>query len=214
MIFLSHFLNEKTPLYGGNIGISVKKKTSIERGDSANSKLLSFSNHSGTHIDFPNHFIDNGKVSNNYGSDFWFFYNPYLIEFKADFDQIINFDNNLISSIPSKTDFLIVKTGFFKIRDNKEYWNNNPGFHPEMADKLRNQCPNLKVLGMDFISLTSFQNRLLGREAHKMFLGKNDILLVEDMKVDELFKTPKKIFCFPLLVDNVDGAPVTVIAEL
>ena len=33
-------------------------------GDTANTKSITLHNHSGTHIDFPNHFIINGKTYN------------------------------------------------------------------------------------------------------------------------------------------------------
>ena len=49
---------------------------------------------------------------------------------------------------------------------------------------------------------------------HKEFLGVNNILLVEDMDLNNLILKIKKIYCFPLLVSKIDGAPVTIIAEL
>ena len=103
-IYLSYYLNEDTPLYGGNKGIIINKLSEIKNGDSSNTKELIFNNHSGTHIDFPNHFIDNGKVSNDYDPDFWFFNNPFLWDFnilskttKSIHTHIITSDNNLIA---------------------------------------------------------------------------------------------------------------------
>lgn len=213
-IFLSYFLDKKTPLYGGSKGIEIVKLNDILNGDTANTKKLTLHNHSGTHIDFPNHFINNGKVSNDYNADFWIFNNPYLIELDVSENEIILLSDEQINLIPSNTDFLILKTGFYKYRKAMKFWNNNPGIHPELAKKIKTKCPNLKVLGMDLISLTSYQNRELGRIAHKKFLGENDILLVEDMKLDKLFVNPIKIMCFPMMVKGLDGAPVSIIAEL
>ena len=67
---------------------------------------------------------------------------------------------------------------------------------------------------MDTISLTSFQNREIGRVSHKNFLGKSDLLIVEDIDVRFLKTQPKKVMCFPLLVKSVDGCPVTIIAQV
>ena len=64
--------------------------------------------------------------------------------------------------IPVHTDFLIYKTGFGEFRDSK-ILENNPGFNPSVADKLRNNFPRLRVFGMDIISVTAFQNRGLER---------------------------------------------------
>lgn len=212
--YLSYFLDNQTPIYGGSKGINVNLLSQIKNGDSANTCELRFHNHSGTHIDFPNHFISDGKVSNDYDADFWVFDNPHLINLECFSNEIIDFNKSEIESIPKKTDFLIVNTGFYKIRDKKEFWNNNPGFSPKLAKKFRLRCPNLRVLGMDSISLTSYQNRVLGRKSHKEFLGTNDILIVEDMNLNNLTEKIIKIYCFPMLVKGVDGVPVTIIAEL
>ena len=68
---------------------------------------------------------------------------------------------------------------------------------------------------MDFISLTSFQNRELGRESHRSFLGgEHPILLIEDMDLSQLSTSPLSIQCLPLLIYGLDGAPVSIIAKI
>ena len=213
--YLSYFLNEDTIIYGGNKGIEIKKLSDIEMGDTANTKSITLHNHSGTHIDFPNHFIINGKVSSDYDPNFWIFTNPFIVDVNLKKDQnIIDSKSFKLESIPKKTDFLILNTGFFNKRGTKVFWNNNPGISSNLAKQLKNQCPMLRVLGMDTISLSGYQNRDLGRESHKEFLGKYDILLVEDMDLRNINNmSPKKIMCFPLLIEKLDGCPVTIIAE-
>tara|TARA_B100001057_G_scaffold296302_1_gene296458 strand:- start:16687 stop:17358 length:672 start_codon:yes stop_codon:yes gene_type:complete len=214
-LYLSYFLNDQTPLYGGGNGIDITPINEIDLGDTANTKSICLHNHSGTHIDFPNHFIAEGKTSEQYEASFWIFNCPSLFEYKAKKNQIINFKMDDFKHIPSETDFIIIKTDFGKYRGTELYWKNNPGFSPESAQVLRDQFPQLRVIGMDLISLTSYQNRELGRVAHRHFLGGHrPLLLVEDMDLEKLTKSPKKIICSPLMIDKVDGAPVTVIAEL
>ena len=211
--YLSYFLDDKTPIYGGDSGIDITKLNDISKGDTANTKRISLHNHSGTHIDFPNHFLENGKFSSDYPADFWIFNNPHVIKISPDVDEIILLNKSLIETIPKQTDFLILNTGFYKCRGSKKFWNNNPGISPDLAKLLKLRCPNLRVLGMDTISLTSYQNRILGRESHRKFLGENDILLVEDMNLKNLISQPVKLMCFPILIKEVDGVPVTVISE-
>jgi arylformamidase len=211
--YLSYFLDNKTPLYGGKSGIGIEKLDDISSGDSANTKTIIMHNHSGTHIDFPNHFFDKGKVSSDYEPDFWIFENPFMLEIDIDENEIILLDHSTLNKIPKITDFLIINTGFYKFRGQKKFWNNNPGIHPDLAAVLRKRCPKLKILGMDFISLTSYQHRALGKVAHREFLGDNDILLVEDMKLDELKKSPSRVICLPILIKGIDGCPVTIISE-
>ena len=118
------------------------------------------------------------------------------------------------SQIPKETEFLIINTEFHKKRESKLYWNNNPGLSPKLASKLKKNSPNLRVVGFDFISLTSYQNRILGREAHTEFLINNDILLIEDMDLRFISnKEIKSITALPLLFKDLDGAPITICAQ-
>jgi len=208
-------MDENTPLYGGGKGVLVSSERSINNGDTANTKNLSLHNHSGTHIDFPNHFFANGKTSEMYDAAYWIFSDPFIINLETDEDQMIAFSEEQLNSIPSKTDFLILKTGFGKFRNEEKYWNSNPGLSPELADQLRKKTPMLRVIGLDLISITSFKNREIGRKAHREFLkSENPFLLVEDMDLSQLDSNPKSIICTPLMIKGLDGSPVTIIAKL
>jgi arylformamidase len=212
--YLSYFINEKTPLYGGENAIVVEKRSEISKGASSNTKYLKLPNHAGTHIDFPNHFSDSGRIINDYPASFWKFDKVFVILYPAMPEEIIG--KNLLDKydIPIETEFLILNTSFGEHREKKIYWNNNPGLSPKLAKALKSRCPNLRVIGFDFISVSSFQNRMLGREAHKEFLIENDLLLIEDMKLDELNnKSIKSIVALPLMIDRVDGGPITIVAE-
>jgi len=212
-IYLSHFLDEDTVIYGGERSIKINKVRDLENGDTANTKTIFFHNHSGTHIDFPNHFINDGLKSDDYDANYWNFSYPFLINLPCNENCIIIPEMISIDEIPIESDFIIIKTGFEKYRGGEKYWKNNPGLSPDLSQLLKKRCPNLKIIGMDFISITSFQNRELGRIAHKNFLGEN-LLLIEDMHLTELTKTPIDIVCLPLLMSGLDGAPITIIAKI
>ncbi len=213
IIYLSYFMDNNTPLYGGGKGVEIISDRSIEHGDTANTKFLKLSNHSGTHIDFPNHFIDKGKKSDNYEANFWVFNKPIVIKKKCIENEIIDLSDTELESIPFDIDILILKTNFYKYRGKDKYWLNNPGISPNLAKSLRDKFPKLRAIGMDLISITSYQNRILGREAHNKFLeGDNPILLIEDMDLRFLNKIPKQIICLPILISKLDGAPITIIA--
>ncbi len=214
-IYLSYYINNQTPLYGGEKAIEISKRSEISKGASSNTKYLKLPNHTGTHIDFPNHFSDKEKTINDYPASFWKFDNIWVIEYFAGEEEIINDDVIPYSDVPAETEFLIIKTGFGKYRKEEKYWKNNPGLSPELAKTLKDRCPNLKAVGFDFISASSYQNRMLGREAHKEFLINHNILLIEDMKLDEIGKgVIKSITALPMMIDKIDGAPITIIAEI
>lgn len=213
ILFLSYFLNQETPIYGGEKGVIINSERSIKNGDTANTKRIVIHNHSGTHIDFPNHFFEAGNSSSKYSADFWVFNHPYLINIDVEPNELIDLNNDQISNIPYDTDFLIIKSGFGKFRDEEIFWKNNPGISSMLAKKLQESLPCLRVLGVDMISITSYQNREDGRHSHRYLLGgEREILIIEDMNLSGLNKSPNQIIALPILIDNIDGAPINIIA--
>lgn len=204
---LSYYIEELTPVYGGKKNqISIIKERSILNGDKVNTGMYSFPNHISTHIDFPFHFSENGKKLEDYPTDFWYFKNVGFII--SEVDDVFNHLNSLDKNI----EILILKTGFGSKRKNNQYWQKQPVISSKLATTLRKKFKKLRVFGFDLISLTSQLNREEGSKAHHEFLLKNDILILEDMKLIELTKTPNKIIISPLMIKGADGVPCNVIS--
>ena len=73
-IYLSYFIDNETPLYGGKQGeIDIKPESLIVNGYSSNNSIIRMPSHVGTHIDFPYHFSETGSKSNDYPASFWIF---------------------------------------------------------------------------------------------------------------------------------------------
>ena len=214
MIFLSYILDEQTPTYGNRNKFEQIKKSDISHGDIANDTTIVTTVHIGTHIDMPYHFYEDGQTIEDYSGDFWRFINPLVIEVEQD-DLIIN--EKLIDKLKTIKDIdydvLIVKTGVCNIRTSDKFWKENYGFHGDIYDFLIDKFPSIRVLGFDSISVSSWQDRMLGRESHKRFLNsKKPILLLEDMdlrNIDENTKF-KEIIVSPLRIAQCDGLPCTV----
>jgi arylformamidase len=220
MIYLSHYLNNDTPCYGGKNDIDISKKSDMCCGDTSNGLSINLSNHVGTHVDLPRHFDKSGKTLDQFEADYWFFNNVQIIEFKAIPNQLITFES-LSASINSTTDALILKTGFEAYRDKEEYWNFNPGIHEDFALHLRQSYPNLRIIGFDFISVTSYQDRIHGRRSHRNLLSKEEIksrpiCVIEDMSLKNISETTRisQMIISPLLIDQADGIQVTVFAKI
>lgn len=216
--FLSHMLNNQTPAYGNSqTDLVIKVNSSIEEGANNNSLRIEMSNHVGTHIDLPAHFDKNGKRLNDYSDSDWVFNKVQLIDIPKKECEFFSF-SELESVIDEKTEVLLLRTGFEKLRQTDSYWKSNPGFLEEVGFNLRKSFPTLKVLGFDFISITSYSDRPLGRKAHRSFLSSEfegeALRVIEDMKLAHLEKAPSKITIAPLMIDNADGVQVTVIAEV
>ncbi|MEZ0391140.1 MAG: cyclase family protein [Pseudobdellovibrionaceae bacterium] len=215
LTFLSHEFDVNTPGYGGSVAFERSPLSSFQTGQSSQSEKWSFKNHSGTHMDFPLHFFAEGQSLSSYEAHHFHFKKAALIDAAFDENQIIRSQDliTLCLSTDPSTEMLLFRTGFEKRRSEEVYWKNNPGFHPETADYLREKFPNLRAIGFDFISLTAYQQRELGREAHRQFLNpKMPIWIIEDMKLAHCQMKEFEVLIAPFPVANADGTPVGIYA--
>ena len=211
LIWLSHVLSQETPLYGGDVGIDFSLRRSLAKGDSCNAGHVSFGLHSGSHVDAPNHFIATGKTVDSYVAADWIFSSVALIDVDAQAGQLLGVADLPISKIDTGIELLLLRTGFEKYRNNEKYGKKNPGLQPELADYLRRYFVKLRAIGFDFISLSSFQHREIGRIAHQSFLGK-DILIFEDLALQHIRNDLARVIALPLRIQGADGAPCSIIA--
>lgn len=217
-LYLSYPLDEKTPTYGGGKGFLRTHEKSMAMGDSCNTATWTFSNHLGTHLDFPRHFAERGRTMDDYDIDFFFFRKVGMIDLgRIAGSRIISWQDLESVDLPADIEILLVKTGFCYVRYLPTYWQENPGFSSDLADCLRKAFPSLRVMGFDSISLSSFLHRELGRKTHKQFLDHDrPILLLEDMDLTGIAggKRIEQLIVAPWMVQEADAVPCTVMAEV
>ncbi|MCK5342124.1 MAG: cyclase family protein [Candidatus Heimdallarchaeota archaeon] len=217
-VLLSHGINENTPLYGNTPKPRILPHSRISEGDSSNTAILSIHNHTGTHIDAPKHFVDDGKAISEYTLDELVFKYPVIVDCPKDGASLITpEDLQHTSHMLQKSDCLLLRTGFGQLRDEERYRTHNPGISPETIRWIRRQYPDIRCIGIDTISISSFQHRVVGREAHKeAFLIQKDmggpLLLIEDMDLDLISDAITEMRVLPWQVNGLDSAPCHVIA--
>jgi len=213
--YLSYPLEQNNPVYGRpDQPMIINQVKSIESGDSCNVYSFTMENHWGTHVDGPTHFFSNAPEITDYAAEYWLFSNPQVINIKVKAGQIIS-SNDLLGRVAESTDLLILNTGWYRYRKNPCYCVENPGISPELGTWLRKERKNIRAIGFDFISLSSFSNRMIGRQAHQAFLNPesegNPILIIEDMCLRADLKGLKEVWVAPLRLSFVDSSPCTVI---
>ena len=212
---ISYPLQKTSPLYPGSPDISFEPVKSIANNDSSNTSLLSFGSHSGTHIDAPLHFSNNGcSISDTLESETVF--SPAIcIDLPKEPDSYI--DENDLKPFEGKiigAEALLIRTGFFRYRktNQKIYTELHPWIHPNLAKYLRKTFPKLKIIGFDTISISNPSHRMEGRGAHKAFLCEGPpILLLEDANLSDkrLLDNKFDLLLYPWIIDELDGTPVT-----
>jgi kynurenine formamidase len=222
-VYLSHPLEEKVPAYGKDlVPLELRSDKCMDKGDSCKTYWFGMDNHWGTHVDAPAHFCKNGKRISEYPADFWIFSHPQIIDVTVPDHLMIQVKDLEQKTIHPKTDLLILRTGWETLRGTLEYGQKNPGVHSEVAFWLRTHFPNIRLIGFDFISLSSFQNREEGRLAHIAFLQEKEssapILILEDMHLGALKNLSndclEEVIVLPLRITPLDSAPCTVLAKV
>lgn len=213
--YLSHKLSASIPVYGSTKAtIQLREIKSIVSGDSCQTYWLGMENHWGTHVDCPAHFFTEGMKIADYEAKFWLFRKPQILSVNAKPGQIIG-RKDLITEINPETDLLLLKSGWGKFRGEEIYSLQNPGLDPGLGLWLRKEYPSLRAIGFDWISLSSYTHRELGREAHKAFLNPegvgHPIVIIEDMNISEYLNKLKEVWVVPLRVERIDSVPCTAI---
>ncbi len=217
-LFLSYPLNDKAFGYGNGDRFKLIPLREMCCGDTSNNSKFEMPTHYGTHIDFPYHFSSEGKKSSDYLASN--FIHSHLSCIEIDPKNIENYlirnKDIKVEKVDKNTTLLFIKTGFCTQRNNPAYWEFGLGFHPETAAYLKLHFPKLTTVAFDLISLNSYQQRAIGREAHQQFLLKQDLLIVEEVDLSKITSATKfeEVIIAPLLLDNTDGAPVTIIAKI
>jgi len=219
IIPISYPLTAKIPLYPNTPAPVILPLRSMEQWDSANTSVISFSTHSGTHIDAPCHFCKQGKTIADCLTVDTTFFPAYCIDMpKTVSEEITVSDLEGSISLVQDAEALLIRTGWHTIRsgDPERYCNDHPWVSPEIPQFLRENCPRLRIFGIDQISVSSVLHRDAGHACHRKFLcGEKSILLLEDLNLlDTRVNGSFRLHIYPFMIDDIDGVPVTVIAEL
>jgi len=219
-IQLSYTIDANTPMYGGKEGFSSLPQSVIENGDSANTSKWQFPNHLGTHIDFPYHFYQNGQTVEDFPEEFWIVEGDRVQMFEVNIPK----ENHLIkpehidfSQVNRDAECIFLKTSYHKYRNEEKYWKYNPGISNQTTEWMKKTFKKLRIVGIDSISISSWQHRDMGRIVHKNLLDpKNPVLIIEDMDLSTITKDIifKRVYIAPLMVYKSDGGPCTILAEV
>lgn len=213
--YLSHSLGQVVPAYGcEDAELTLRQTKSVREGDSCNTFWLGLENHFGTHVDAPAHFYDDGMTIAEYPPETWICHRPCVVRLESKENELIDIDS-LAGHISETADVVLLQSGFQRFRETPRYSCHNPGLKPEIGLWLRKEYPLVRMVGFDFVSLSAFQHRDVGREAHRAFLDPHGsgtpILIIEDMDLSCELNGLESVLVVPLRVAGLDSAPCTVI---
>ena len=181
------------------------------REDGYNLELLFLSTHTGTHMDAPYHFLENGAKIHEISLKKLVSEAVLIKSKKKDGESITKIDIQKFEKKHGKiTSFssVIFYTGWQKNLQKKYYFTKNPGLSVSAAKYLASKKINL--VGIDSPSID------LGKDSkfsvHQIF-AKKGILIVENLaNLDKIKSSKFHLVVLPLKLKNATGSPVRAIA--
>ena len=199
----------------------VVARTRLADGKNSNTSYIEMYAHTGTHIDSPWHFNDQGYRINHFSIEEFVFHKVLLLQIpRQAWQQVELADLEPHRGFLKECDAMLVNTGFgttYRATDPETYMTATPGFSVEAAQFLATH-KGLRCIGVDFTSVENLQkNRPLGYPVHHAFLDRAEpMILLEDAKLDALPASSPihRIYLFPLRVEDLEASPVTAVAEI
>jgi arylformamidase len=188
LIDVSVPLDASLASYPNNLPFSLEAVKRLARGDSSNVSALHMSAHSGTHVDAPRHFYDEGSGTEALPLEM-LIGKARVIELRPrggiTADELATLDL-------SEDVRVLIKT------QNSKLWG-DPEFHKDHG---------IKVVGVDYLSVEVFKTP--GAPAHHVLLGAGTIV-IEGLNLRDVDPGVYEMLCLPLKVVGSDGAPARVV---
>jgi arylformamidase len=187
-------------VWPGDPPVVIERTSSMSTGESSNVSKISMSCHTGTHVDAPDHFLNNGKTVESLSLD--------LLVGRA---YVLHLPNvNMITAsilmdadIPPRTRRLLFKTknSDLWVNGNKEFQTEFVGLSVDAAELLVDR--NVRLVGVDYLSVASYK---MGKPVHSILLNAG-VVVIEGLDLSGVSQGRYTLHCLPLKLGGADGAP-------
>jgi len=185
--------------------VSIKRVSDIEKGATANLSLISMGAHSGTHVDAPIHFINEGKGVDNIPLD-TVVGRARVIEIK---DPESIKPEELVGHRIRRGERILFKTvNSSHVWQKDEFVEDFVFISDAAADLLVDR--GVQLIGIDYLSVGSFKHG--GSYVHKTLLS-GGIWIIEGLNLSNVTPGKYDLICLPLRIVAGDGAPARVIIK-
>ena len=195
-------LDADLPTYPNNTPFTLEPIKRLARGDSSNVSSLHLSAHTGTHVDAPRHFFDDGAAADALPLEM-LVGRTRVIEITT--RRAIGADD--LAPLDLSDDVrVLIKTVNSRLWGSAEFHADYVGVTESAAKHLVEH--GIKVVGIDYLSVEEF--RKPGAPAHRLLLGAGTIV-IEGLNLRDVEPGVYDMYCLPLRVVGSDGAPARVI---
>jgi len=192
-------------VWPGDPKVELYRKEKIEDGANANVSYMGISVHTGTHVDAPYHFLNDGSAVDVMPLEV--LVGPVLVVELP--DSVKQIDAEIINSLSFNEP---IERILFKTRNSK-FWSQDAGeFHPDFvainADGAQALIDHgIKLTGIDYLSIAPYKN---SRPTHEIIL-KAGMVVIEGVDLSKVQPGNYTLVCMPLKLKDTDGSPARVI---
>jgi arylformamidase len=192
------------PAYPGNPEFEIQPIKRIADGGSSNVSRLVLGTHTGTHVDAPRHFFDDGADVDQLELD--------LLIGPARVVEIPRgggiSEQDLAAAGLSEDLRVLFKT------PNSALWHGG-GFHTDYAYLTESGARYLvergaKLVGIDYLSIEQFKKP--GAPAHHALLSRG-VVIIEGLNLTGVEAGVYEMYCLPLRIADADGSPARVVLK-
>jgi len=208
VIDISVAITSQFPPWPGDPAVKFHTLSSIEKGDESNLTQISMSLHTGTHIDAPKHFLDQGITTDDIALS-KLIGRVLVVEIDQSVDVITE---SLLINHPQSADIKETTKILFKTR-NSSYWHSHPsefqhdyvGIDASGAAYLAQFKPDL--IGVDYYSVAPYADTYT---PHHILLAQG-IVLLESIDLTGVPTGYYQLICLPMKIARCEGVPARAI---
>ena len=188
-------------VYPGNPPISITAQQAISQGAGANVSRIDIGSHSGTHVDAPKHFFDDGAGADTLPLDVLM--GPARLIAVEDAVKSVGETELRAHDLRGVTRVLI------RTRNSAWLASGSTEFHPDYTFLSPEGAAYLvglgvKLVGVDYLSVEQFHSG--HHRTHRTLLGA-DVVIIEGLVLTEPPPGDYELRCLPLRLTGLDGAP-------
>jgi arylformamidase len=199
---ISQTINPGIVVYPGDPEVKFDQTFSIVKGDIVNLYNITMGSHTGTHVDAPKHFYDQGLTIDQLSMDY--FIGPAKVFELLKSSTISQAD--LESCDIQKGDIVLLKTKNSALLARTDF---DPSFtyvDPGAAEFLADV--GIRTLGFDYLSIDPYKS--LDFKAHYILLGRN-IVIIEGLNMSAVAPGEYQMVALPLKLQDGNGSPARVV---
>jgi len=203
---ISLTISPDMPVWPGDPKVVLERVEKISAGANANVSRLELSVHTGTHLDAPNHFLDQDLTTVEQLPLRILTGRAYVLHLPDEVDLITR---SILekAEIPPRTRRLLLRTrnstGW--ARQEKQFNENFVGIDASGAAYLTER--GVRLVGVDYLSVAPFRN---SRPTHEILLS-NGVVVVEGLDLSMVSQGRYALYCLPLKLLGAEGAPARAI---